>query len=334
MKKTRILKLICMLLLSSVLTTACSSGTSNVNTNNEQNAGVDWPTKSVEIVIPFSAGGDTDFNARVLAKHLEAKLGKPFAVTNVTGSGGTIAAAKVKDSKNDGYTILLTHVALNISQAASVIDFGFEDFDMGPITARSIGDAILVRGDSPWNTIEEMIADTKANPGKYKIAANTGATTHWVAIGLQNAGAEFNVVDSGSASERIPALLGGHVDVICNSLSSVKDYVDTGEFKALAIANSERITEYPEIPTLSESGVEVEFECSYTLLFPKGTDKAIIDKISASIEDIVQNNEEYRNEIYNAYQQQPFYLSPEETEVYFSNELERLMSISEKLQGK
>lgn len=334
MKKTRVLKLICMLLLSSLLTTACSSGTSNVSTNNGQNAGVEWPTKSVEIVIPFSAGGDTDFNARVLAKHLEEKLGKPFAVTNVTGSGGTIAAAKVKDSKNDGYTILLTHVALNISQAAGVIDFGFEDFEMGPITARSIGDAILVRGDSPWNSVEEMIADTKANPGKYKIAANTGATTHWVAIGLQNAGAEFNVVDSGSASERIPALLGGHVDVICNSLSSVKDYVDTGEFKALAIANSERITEYPEIPTLSESGVEVEFECSYTLLFPKGTDKAIIDKISTTIEDIVENNESYRDEVYNAYQQQPFYLSPEETEVYFSNELERLMSISDKLQGK
>jgi len=214
-----------------------------------------------------------------------------------------------------------------------VVDYGYEDFEMGPIAGRSIGDAILVRADAPWDTLEELIADTQENPGKYKIAANTGATTHWVAIGLQNAGAEFNVVDSGSASDRIPALLGGHVDVICNSLSSVKDYLDTGEFKALAIANSERITEYPDIPTLSESGVEVEFECSYTVMFPKGTDKEIIEKISESIKDIVENNEEYKEEIYKAYQQQPFFAGPEETEEYYSDELSRLMEISDKLQG-
>ena len=145
--------------------------------------------------------------------------------------------------------------------------------------------------------------------------------------------AEFNVVDSGSASDRIPALLGGHVDVICNSMSSVKDYVETGEFKALAIANSERTPEYPEIPTLKECGVEVEFQCSYTMMFPKGTDKAIIDNISDAVVDIVENNKEYQDEIYKAYQQSPFMLKPQEAEEYYRDELSRLMEISNELQG-
>lgn len=328
MKKNSFIKLVCVLSMLAIAVTGCSNGSSNGN-----DSGNEWPTKAVEIVVPFSAGGDTDFNARVLAKYLEEELGQPFVITNVTGSGGTLASAKVKDSKADGYSVLYSHVAVNISQAANVVDFGYEDFEMGPITAKSIGDVILVRGDSPWNSIEDMIEDTKANPGKYKVAANTGATTHWVAIGLLNAGAELNVVDSGSASDRIPALLGGHVDIICNSLSSVKDYIETGDFKPLAIANFERTPEFPEIPTLKESGVDVEFECSYTMMFPKGTDEAIIDKMNNAVKNIVENNQEYKDEIYLAYQQHPFMLEPTEAEEYYRDELSRLMEISDKLQG-
>lgn len=308
--------------------TGCESKNETIGENTES-----WPKKPVEIVVPFNAGGDTDYNARTLGKYLEKELGQAFPVTNITGSGGTIAASQVKDSANDGYKILLTHVPLNISKAAGVVDFGYEDFEIGPIIGKNIGDVVVVRGDSPWDSMEDLIEDSKKNSGKYRIAANTGATTHWVAIGLSQAGAELSVVDSGAASDRIPALLGGHVDIICNSLSTVKDYVDSGEFKVLAIANSEKNEDYPEIPTLIESGVDVGFQAFYTLFFPKGTSQEIIDVVSNTAEKVINNNEEYASEIYTAYEQRPFYADKIVAQEHYKLELERLMEISDQLKG-
>lgn len=308
--------------------------TTGTASNADSEDKIKWPKKTIQLIVPFSAGGDTDFNARTLAKYLEKELGVSVVVSNVTGSGGSIAANQVKTAANDGYSVLYTHVALNISTAAKTIDYSVKDFDMGCIAGRSIGDAVLVRADSPWNTIEDMIEDSAKNPQKYTIAASTGATTHWVSIAINNAGAAFNVVDAGNASDRTVALLGGQVDVICNSLSTVQDYIDTNQFKVLAVANSERAPEYPDVPTLKESGVDCEFYCAYTTLFPKGTDPAIVEKFTKAVQEIVENNKEYAKEIKEAYMQQPYVRSTDESEKYWYDELDRLMKISDELSGK
>ncbi len=295
---------------------------------------LDWPAKPVQIIVPYGAGGDTDFNARTMAKYLEKELGKPVVVSNVVGSGGTIAATQVKNAPSDGYTVLFHNIGLNISKAAGMVDYSYADFQMGGIAAQSIGDVLLVRGNSPWKTVKDMIEDTQRNPGKYKITANTGGATHWVAIALQNAGAKFNIVNSGGSAERIPALLGGHVDVICNPISTVIDYLKKGDFRPLALSLGSGVAEFPDVPTMKASGIDCDYSYAYTFFFPKGTNPAIAEKLNAAVQKIVKNNAEYQNDIKTAYHQAPFSLGLAESSAYWAKDLEALMKISDKLQGK
>lgn len=300
----------------------------------EKKQSVNWPTKPIQLICPMSAGGDTDYNARTLAKHLEKKLGKPVVVTNITGSGGAIGSAKVKNSNPDGYTVLFTHTALNVSAASKTIDFSYKDFVMGGIAARHMGDALIVSADSPWNSVKDMIEDTKANPGKYKFPVMTGGTTNWVAVALKNAGAKFNFINSGSAADRIVMLLGGQVDVIHAAIPTVKDYLKTGKFKLLATTTPERVKEYPDVQTLKENGIDCAFHLNYTLFFPKGTDPAIAQKMNDAVADVIKNDKEYAKEIESAYMQKPYYQTIDESNKYWENEYNSLMKISDQLQGK
>lgn len=296
--------------------------------------GVKWPTKPVQLIVPFTAGGDTDYNARTMAKYLEKELGKPVTVTNVVGGGGAIADNRVKNAAPDGYTALVQHVTLNLSAASKVIDFTYKDYVMGNVFASCIGDAILVRGDSPWNSVKDMIEATKKEPNKYKISANTGTTSHYVAIAMKNAGAKFNVVDSGGAADRIVALLGGHTDAIPAALPAVKDYLKTGKFKALAVTTPERVKEFSNIPTLKEQGVNCTYTYNYTMFFPKGTDQAIADKMANAVKKIVETNKDYAAEIKKAYMQPAFCMTRADSEKHWSSELDAVMKISNELQGK
>lgn len=292
-----------------------------------------WPEKTVNIIVPFSAGGDTDFNARTMAQYLSEEWGVSVVVSNVTGSGGSIAANQVKNSSPDGYTILCNHATLNINSASGIIDWDYSDLQMGCIFAIGQPESIIVRGDAPWDSIEDLIADSKANPGTITMAASTGATTQWAPIALNNAGAQLNIVDAGSASDRIPALLGGHVDVITNSLATVKDYLATGEFKCLATCGTERSETYPDIPTLEECGVDCAYDMSYTFFFPAGTDQAIVDKLESTVQKIVETNTDYAADIEEAYDQVPTMYSTEDSETYYGDMLTKLMDISDVLQG-
>lgn len=298
------------------------------------NQNVKWPTKPVQIIVPYSAGGDTDFNARVMAKYLEKKLGKPFTVTNVVGGGGSIANNRVKNAAPDGNTILVNHVSFILSRASNVIDFSYKDMVMGGVFARQDTDVVLVRGDSPWNSIKELIEDSKKNPNQYKIAANTGTSSHYVAISLQNAGAKLNVIDSGGSSDRIVALLGGHVDVIPASYAGVKDYLKTGKFKVLAACAPQRSAVLPDVPTLKESGVDCAYVYPYTFFFPKGTNPKLAETLSAAVKDIVQNDKSYANEIDKAYMQKPYYESISDSEKSWGKTYDQIMKLSDKLQGK
>jgi tripartite-type tricarboxylate transporter receptor subunit TctC len=330
-KKMSKFKVLNVLLASMVLMAVAGCGGQKTA---EKKKEVNWPTKSVQLICPMSAGGDTDYNARTLAKHLEKKLGKPVVVTNVTGSGGTIGAAKVKNSNPDGYTALFAHTALNVSAASKRIDFSYKDFVMGGIAARAMGDALIVSADCPWHSVKEMIADTQAHPGQYKFPVMTGGTTNWVAVALKKAGAEFNYINSGSAADRIVMLLGGQVNIIHAAIPTVKDYLKTGKFRLLATTTPERVKEYPDVPTLKESGVDCAFILNYTILFPKGTDPAIAQKMNEAVADVVKNDKEYAQEIESAYLQKPYSASIEDSNKYWENEYNSLMKISDELQGK
>lgn len=268
----------------------------------------EWPKrKSIQMIIPFNAGGDSDFNGRTYARFLEKELGQKVVAVNIAGAGGAIGAVEAKEANPDGYTVFLADIALAINEAAGVSDFGYEAYEVANICGKNPGEFITVRKDMPVNTVAELIELSKKEPNKYKLAANTGATTHYVASVLRKLGAQFNVVNSGSSAERVGALAGGHIDVICNSYGTIKAYVDNGDFKVLGSTASKRAPLFPNVVTCLEQGVDLSYDMHYMMLFPKGTDKAIIEKFNAAVKK-VSENPEYREAIAKAYGQSPYYI--------------------------
>jgi tripartite-type tricarboxylate transporter receptor subunit TctC len=208
---------------------------------------LNWPTQPINLVVPYAAGGNSDFNARAIAKYLPKLLGQPVVVTNVPGSGGTIGASQVKDAKADGYTILVHQLSLTIAEAAGMADYGLDAFEVGSVFSKASPEVLVALADAPFNNTEELIALSKKNPGKYKLTANTGASTMWLAIGLTNAGAKLNIVSSGGSGERLQLVLGGHADLVPLNYSQIKDYVEEGTLKIIASGSDTRSEDIPNV---------------------------------------------------------------------------------------
>jgi tripartite-type tricarboxylate transporter receptor subunit TctC len=324
MKKKSIAVIVALVL---VMVSLVGCGNSNSAQTSKASA-ADWPKKTIQLVVPFKAGGDSDFNARTYAKYLEKELGVSVVVVNIEGGGGSIGATQAKESANDGYTIFLGDVALALNEAAGLIDFGYESFEVVGVVGKAAGEFLTVRADMPVNTVQELIDLTKKEPNKYKLAANTGATTHYAASVLRQLGTQFNVVNSGSSAERVAALKGGHIDAMFNSMGTIKAFIESGEFKALGNAASERAKAYPDIPTLKEQGIELSYDINYNMLLPKGTDKSIAIKINEACQNVAKNPA-YAEDIFKAYGQAPYVLSIEDSIKVLKGEREKFMAFKD-----
>lgn len=287
----------------------------------------DWPSRPIQVVVPFGAGGDTDFNARVLSKYLEPELKVPLPVVNVTGAGGIVAARRVKEAKADGQTVLFFHTTFLSSQALGITDLTLSDYELVGIVGREDGNVIVVPAKAPYKTMKELMAASAAHPGEIDLTANTGAMTYLIGAQLNNAGAAFNFVDVGGAAGRLKALLGGNVDVSQNPVAQVKPYVDNGELRVLATMSAEHMTSLPDVPTLKELGYDIELRVEYFFLFPKGTSSKVINTFSNALKNVIQKNPKYAKEIKEAYWQKPFWLGPKESKARLSIVLENMKKV-------
>ena len=293
-----------------------------------------WPTRPINLVVAFAAGGNSDNNARVLGRYLTHELGVPIIVTNVPAGGGTVAAAQVRDARPDGYTVLVHQLSMNIAYALGMMDFTFEDLAVVCVFAKTVDEILIVNRDAPWHSIPELIADSQRNPGTIRLGANTGAVSHWVAIEMQRAGGEFNVVSIGGSGERIPLLLGGHVDVLAMPISMIQDYLDTGQFRPLATTSPLRPPLMPDVPTLLELGVEVGYYFYNTFFMPPGTHPDIVARFSEAVRRVVHYNASYAYAMANLpFLQVPFWMDTQATIEHYRNELRELMAISHILRG-
>ena len=154
-------KLFAMLLALAMLITAAS-------------ALADWPEKDITIICTHGAGGDTDYNARLMARYLEQKLGVSVTVTNVTGSNGNIAMNQYKDGDNSGYTFVMTNTAALVgNEVTGVSDFSYEAFEPVAIYGRQSGENIIVMADSPYNTLQDLIDASQAAPDTITFGIST-----------------------------------------------------------------------------------------------------------------------------------------------------------------
>lgn len=274
-----------------------------------------WPEKAVTFVVPWSAGGDTDFFARTIAKYLGEELGKTVNVVNTVGGGGSVASNEVKDSEPDGYTFLCFDTALALNHACGIAEFGYEAFSPVCMMAKGTGEYMVTRNNAPYNTVAELIEYSKKNPNTIKFAANTGGTSYYAAVRLQELGAEFNVVNAGSSSERIASLLGEHIDISVNAMGVLAQYLPgtgTGELKVLGCLATSRSKAFPDIALAKDQSVDLAYDMTYNILAPKGTDPEIVKKLSEACGKIILNNKDYAKEIWDAYGAEPFYQDTDE----------------------
>jgi tripartite-type tricarboxylate transporter receptor subunit TctC len=240
-------------------------------------AAQDFPRRPITLVIPFVAGGNVDGTARIVASQMEKVLGRSVIVLNRPGASGMIAADYVKQSAPDGYTLL---VGSNGPLLAPVFRTASYDVQRDFVSIGLISwtaECLIVRGNLPVNTVAELLQHARSAP----IRAATGSIDTAPGLAL----AEFNLqarlellaVIYRGAAEYYPALLGGHVDIAFDTISTAVPMARNGGVRILAVADDTRSTFAPEVPTFAEAGMEQMVSGAFVgLSAPSGTPRGIV----------------------------------------------------------
>lgn len=293
-----------------------------------------WPTKPIEIVVPFNAGGDTDFHARTYAKYLKDILGQPVTIINVAGANGGAGSISVKNAKPDGYSALFFHDSMLMNKVVGVTDFAHEALDPACIGVHDDTYILAVNSKSTYMSLDDLIQDAKKHPGDIKYASSIGGYTYYVGCMLEReANVDFNIVDAGGGSDRNAALLAQKIDTNVNPYGVMKPFIDSGDFRVLALFSEKRSNLFPTIPTAKEQGYEVIGSRAYFLSFPKGTDPKIIAKMSSAMETI-SKMPEYAKDIELAYCVEPGFSGTEETLKYLDKTMASFMADQDFILGK
>ena len=294
MKRT--IALILVLLMVFAVFAACGSKTeTKTETKSETKTETSWPKNAVTVVVPYSAGGDTDTYCRALCAQLTKDLGANFVVVNTTGGSGVVASTSVLDAKNDGYTVLFHHSGVMLTQeAVGSNQFSFlNDFEVAATVARDDTYMLIVKKDAEYNTLEKFVEYCKAHPGEMKYSITFNGATHAVATLMeQTMGIELNAIDVGSsAADRLTAFMAGQCDCLVINYMNVKDYIENGDFTVLGVCAEARPDGMEDFPTMKEQGYDVVQSKLYEVRFPKGTDAAIVEKMSKAIEQVTGTEE-------------------------------------------
>ena len=297
-------------------TTAAPAAAADTTAAAAAAAETDWPTGTVNVTVPYNAGGDTDTYCRALFDRIAKKTGQNFVVTNLTGGSGMVAAMDVMQKKPDGYTILFNHTGASLVQEATgTAEFSYtNDFENCATVALDQTYALCaVSPDGQYKQYSKgfkdlpgMIEYAKANPGAVRYSTVFGSTTEYVGNRLQKlADVQFDNIDVGtSTGDRLAALLGGQVELGAYNYMNVADYIEAGDLVCLGVMANERVDGI-DFPTFKEQGFDVVNAKKYEVKFPKGTDKAIVDKLSALCKEVAEDPE--FAEVLKTYYAEPFY---------------------------
>ena len=244
-----------------------------------------WPEKSVNVIVPFPAGGSTDTIARAMAQHMGEKLGQPFVVDNRPGATGTIGATAVKRAAPDGYTLLVAslgpfviapHLVKNIPYDA-VKDF---DYISLPVQAPNV---LVASPAQKARTVADVIAALKAQPGKISFASSgNGSSDHLSAeLFWQQSGTSGLHIPYKGGAPAINDLLGGQVDFSFQNVNAVLPHIRAGKLHAIAVTGDRRSPVLPDVPTLAEAGVKgAEIYSWQGLAAPRGLPAEVKKKLA------------------------------------------------------
>jgi tripartite-type tricarboxylate transporter receptor subunit TctC len=253
--------------------------------------GQTYPARPVRVIVPYAPGGPTDVFGRLMAQKLSEQVGKQFYVENIGGGGGNVGIGQGAKAAPDGYTILVVPPTIVVNPALyDKVPFDpYKDFD--PVTiAVTSPDVLSVNPSLPVETVEDLVALIKANPGKYNFASpGTGTPAHLVgeqfrlSLGLDLVHIPFN-----SAGLAIGSTVAGHTPIAFTASPPVVPQVKEGKLRALAVASKIRSRALPDVPTMAEAGYpDIEGEAWFAVIVPAKTPKEIITLLHQEIVKLI-----------------------------------------------
>jgi tripartite-type tricarboxylate transporter receptor subunit TctC len=254
-----------------------------------QNAGTDWPSKPVHIVVPFAPGGSGDITARLVGKYMEDKTGQPFVIDNKPGANGIVGVLAVKGSAPDGYTLMLATTSTNAANIHMFKNPGYDpekDFQVVGVIGQS-GAFLVVPADSPHKTLAGLIAYAKANPGKLNFGYfNASSQVPSEVLGVQ-AGVTWTGVAYKAIGSAWNDLYAGAIDFMFVDLTAARGQVVANKARPLAISLVERSPLYPDVPTLSETFPGFTSTGFLAVAVPKSVPEPIKQRLNALINEAI-----------------------------------------------
>ncbi len=241
--------------------------------------------KKIRIIVAFAPGGSNDIVGRALAQELSARLKTSVIVENKPGAGGTLGADLAAHSDPDGSTLLL--VSSTFTMNSSIMKLNYDpNKSFIPVAMLGMGPSVIaVNSSFPVNTIGEFVEYSKKNPGKVNFGSAGVASFQHFALELikLRSGADFDIVHYKGGGPALVDLAAGHIQGSIGSLIQMQSFLSAGQIKLLAVAGPKRIGIIPKVPTLMESGIDVDASNWWGILAPAGTPMNIVDQLHQAI---------------------------------------------------
>ena len=309
-KRARVLLAVASLVISIIIGGCNEVETMAIPAKNQK-----FPERPISVIVPFSPGGGLDLTIRSLEKFALKQLGQPLIILNKPGSAGALGWNAAVEAPADGYTIGASAIDMML---LSLYDTGKYNYitALSPIAqVTAVPMLLAVRADQPWQTTNDLVSYVKQHPGNIKFGnAGTGSFAHVLCEMLNHeAGTSIEQVPFSGGGETIPALLGGHVQMIFINPVSIKEHVKNGSVKVLGVTGQRRMVDpvFAQVPTLKEQGFDITIDNWQGIAVPKETPAAIKNKLAAGFKAII-NDPEFKENMARVGNQVE-YLGPEES---------------------
>ncbi len=257
-------------------------------------AQVDYPSRSIRMIVPFPPGGGIDMTARIAAQSLAGILGQQIVIQNQGGAGGAIGTDAVAKADGDGYT-LLYHSTTGIVHAAVTEKLAYDwQRDLAPVSiVTRFAPVMIVSPTLPVKTLREFIALVKANPGRYSYASSGSGTAVHLAevLYLHKAGVDMVHIPYRGTAAAMPDILTGRVAMMIDGVPAQAKNIQSGAVTALAVTTATRSPALPDVPTMKESGLDYEVPFWTAIYAPAQTPRAIIDRLASAIGKAMQSED-------------------------------------------
>jgi tripartite-type tricarboxylate transporter receptor subunit TctC len=250
--------------------------------------GQTYPTRPINVVVPFPAGGPSDVVARIVTEQMGKVLGQSLVIENVGGAGGTIGSARVATAKPDGYTLLAGSMGSHVAAPVLTPEVKYDsERDFEPIGFTAQAPAVIVaRKDFPAKDLREFVQYLRTHGEAVKQAhGGIGASSHMACLLFTTAAnVQPSLVAYRGTAPALNDLIGGHVDFFCEQVVSVAPQIASGVIKAYAVSSPQRPPTLPDVPTANEMGLDYDMSIWAGIFAPKGTPKEIVDKLAAALD--------------------------------------------------